>query len=162
MLVSPFYIQMTVTVAIAAVGFVITHWFTSQRDRKNAERLRRLDGLSKAYLTFVRAGIQKDLVKKDLDGKLLPTAREVEDAVAVIHLYGTNEQSAMANTCSVELAKTNKVTFTNLINSLRETIRSDLGLGQLTHTPNYLSIDIFPERTPTDTRAAINPENPQL
>jgi hypothetical protein len=141
-----FYGQMAVTVLTAGIGLIITHWFTSQRDRKNAERLRRLDGLSKAYFSFVRSGIQKDLVKKDLDGKLLPTARDIEDAIAIIHLYGTNSQSKMANTYANQMATTRTANSTVLINSLRETIRADLSLSQLETTPAYLSIEIFPDK----------------
>jgi hypothetical protein len=136
-----FYIQMAITVATAGLGLIATHHFTSLRDRKSAERLRRLDALSKAYFAFVTSGIRKELVRRGEDGKILPTARDVEDAIAMLHLYGTPEQSEMASAYSKAVATTQNGNSTALVNSLRETVRSELGLGQLNNAPSYLSIE---------------------
>lgn len=139
-----FYIQMVVTVLTAGVGLVTAHRFTSKRDIKNAERLRRIDSLSTAYFAFIRTGIDGVIVKKDHEGKLLPTAKNLEDAVAVIHLYGTDEQSILADEYVLKLSDTGSANSTELVDSLRKTIRNELGLTQLVNVPHYLRINYSP------------------
>lgn len=142
-----FYLPLVVTVCVAAGGWIAAHWFTSLRDRKNAERTARLNALSEAYYAFVRSGIAGSFTKKDYDGNLLPVAQDVERAVATVHLYGTPRQSELANEYTSELQDQQHSNATALVDSLREYIRSSLGLAELSETPHYARIDVFKNDT---------------
>lgn len=137
-----FYLQMGVTAIVAFCGWIIAHWFTSRRDRKNAERNVRTNELSKAYFALVRSGIAGSFTKKDYDGKLLPIAQDVEAAVASIHLYGSPEQSQLANDYVMRLELEQHGDATSLVNSLRNDLRADLGLKTLGEI-HYARIQVF-------------------
>ena len=137
-----FHIQMMSTVLVAALGWVVAHRFTSRRDRQNAERQTRVDALSAAYSALVRAGIRGQMVERDSSGGLLPTARDVEDAVAAIHLYGSPQLSRLANAYAREIGSSQSGDATVLVNDLRQSIRDALGLPRLADTPVYVRIDV--------------------
>lgn len=150
-----FYLQLFVTVCVAAAGWIAAHWFTSRRDRKNAERSVRLNALSEAYYAFVRSGIAGSFTKKDYDGNLLPVAQDVERAVATVHLYGTPGQSELANEYVAKLQDQQHGNATALVDSLREYIRSSLGLAKLPKTPHYTRIEVSKNETRTPEPKAL-------
>jgi len=136
------FIKIIFTVAVAAFGWWITHYYTSKRDTEKSRRSARIKALSTAYKALVRAGIDKRLVYKSKDGIIHNEAMPVEDAISIIHLYGNEEQSRLASECAKQFEETNKGSFNDLINSLRKDIREMLGEEDLVEQPLYLKISL--------------------
>lgn len=134
------FIKILFTVIVAALGWLITHYYTSKRDTEKSRRSARIKALSTAYKALVRAGIERRIVYKSEDGIIHNTAAPVEDAISLIHLYGNEEQSKLASKCAKQFEDTNSGNFTDLINSLRKDIREMLGEEDLVEPPLYLII----------------------
>ena len=136
------FLKIIFTVIIAAVGWMVAHHFTSKRDTKNSRRMIRIEALSSCYKIFARAGIDGVLVTKGDDGKVINKAIPVEDAVALVHLYGSQEQSDLASEYANQVGQTQNGDSTKLVNSLRRDIRRMLGEPDLSHDPTYLRVTI--------------------
>jgi len=136
------FIKIFFTIIVAALGWLITHYYTSKRDTAISRRTSRINALSTAYKALVRAGLDGRIVYKSRDGIIHNRATPVEDAIALIHLYGNDEQSKMATECANQFQKTGMGSFTDLINSLRKDIRKMLGEEDLIEQPRYLKISI--------------------
>jgi hypothetical protein len=91
------YLKIIIAVIISVIGWVIAHKFTSARDVKNAQRTTRVEAFTEAYKALIRSGLDKELLPKDQNGKIINKAIPVENAIAIIHLYGTEKQSQMAS-----------------------------------------------------------------
>jgi len=102
----------------------------------------RIEALSSCYKIFARAGIDGVLVTKGDDGKVINKAIPVEDAVALVHLYGSQEQSDLASEYANQVGQTQNGDSTKLVNSLRRDIRRMLGEPDLSHDPTYLRVTI--------------------
>jgi len=134
------YFKIIVAVIVSAIGWVIAHNFTSKRDVTNAQRATRVQAFTEAYKALVRSGLEKELLPTDKDGKVVNKAIPVEDAIAIIHLYGTEEQSQMASKYASNFANNSSADCTELVNSLRKTIRENLGGEDLKNMPIYLVV----------------------
>lgn len=114
----------------------------SKRDLKNARRTSRIEALSIAYKAFVRAGIDRDgLIIRGENDEIIDKATPVENAIAIVHLYGDKEQSELASECAKQLGSTGKVQLTSIVNSLRRDIREMLGEEDIVELPYHLSIE---------------------
>jgi hypothetical protein len=80
------------------------------------------------------------MLKRDSSGKLVNNAIPVEDAIALIHLHGNNQQSELASAYAKQIDQTKSGDSTKLVNALRKDIRSMLGTKDLAAEPYYLSI----------------------
>lgn len=134
------FLKIAFTVAVAAAGWIFAHYYTSKRDTKNSRRAIRIDALSSCYKALVRSGIDGVMVVKDESGKTVSRAGPVEDAIALVHLYGNQKQSEMASTYARQIADKKHGDSTALVNSLRSDIRSMLGETDIEGLPNYLRI----------------------
>lgn len=136
------FIKISFAVVTAVLGWVIAHHFTSRRDRDNSRRSTRIEALSFCYKALVRSGIDGVMVIKGGDGKLINRAGPVEDAVALIHLYGSQEQSCLATEYARQVAQSQNGDATELVKSLRNDIRRMVGEAGLSSDPTYLRITI--------------------
>lgn len=134
------YVQIIVAVILAALGWVVVHKFTSTRELRNARNTTRITALTHCYKIFVRSGIDSTLLKRDEDGNLINGATPVEDAIALIHLHGTQRQFDLANRYTKEMSETDNGNLTELVNSLRDDIREMLGEPELSGLTYYLRI----------------------
>jgi hypothetical protein len=134
------FLKIIVGVIVVVVGWVIAHHFTSKRDIQNSQRAIRNQALTEAYKVLVRAGINGFLLTRDDEGKVINGAKTVEDALSIIHLYGTQEQSVLASKYANEVSSSKIGSSTQLVNSLRKSIRENLGGKDLEHEPVYLKV----------------------
>lgn len=132
---------------IACIGWVTVHFFTSRRDVANLQRAIRNSALAEAYRALVRAGIDGVMVYKDRDGEIVNGAKAVEDAIALIHLYGSIEQSILASKYAQAVSSNNSADVTIIVNVLRKDIRSALGLCEIEKTPIFLKVAVIGEKT---------------
>lgn len=133
-------INTVLTLAGAGLGWWLVHRLNSARDRINSERTMRTTELSKVYAALVRAGINGTLVRKDQDGNVLWEHKEVEDAIAKIYLYGTEDQISLTQEYVKSWDTTQGANATELVDSLRNHIRSSLGLKSVSGPLHYLRV----------------------
>lgn len=134
-------LQFIVGVALAILGWVIGHRFTSARDVNNSQRTVRVAALAAAYSALVRSGIDGVILRRDVDGTVINGAKQVEDAVALVHLYGTQEQSNLASKYANQFAREGGGEATELVNALRKDIRESLGDRDVEGQPHYLRVN---------------------
>ncbi|WP_448556917.1 hypothetical protein [Thalassotalea montiporae] len=127
-------------ILIALIGVYFTHKFTSKRDVLNSQRALKIEALSTAYKALVRSGLEKDLLPKDEMGNVQNKAIPVEDAIAIIHLHGSDLQSRLASQYSLDFANNQGADCTELVNSLRNEIRESLGYEKLEALTYYLPV----------------------
>lgn len=130
-------IPVAITIVLAIAGWVVGHKLTSQRDIKNKQREIRIKYLIDAYEALMVAGRNRTI---------LPNHKEVERSVFIIEMFGTPKQVELSRKFTKEMAESNNSNFTELVVSLRNFVRTELGLKNLGEEINILRID---------------PENPQ-
>jgi hypothetical protein len=128
-------------IIVSLFGWLVAHYLASARDRKNRERELRISVLSEAYLALVRIGIDGALLFKDKDGQLVTNVESAENAIAMIHLYGTKSMSGLATTYAKDMSS-GKGDCTKLVNEIRKYIRTELGLTDINTRPHYLSVKV--------------------
>lgn len=134
-------IQVVVAVVIATSGWAVVHFYAQQRDVANKQREFRLKALEKAYLSLLKIGVAGLILEYDEEENLVVDRSDlIEEAIAIIHLYGTNEQSRLATKYSIEVGDTNGGQLTDLVNSLRADIRQSLAGQDIDETPKYVKI----------------------
>lgn len=133
-------------ILIALIGVYVTHKFTSRRDVLNSQRALKIEALSTAYKALVRSGLEKDLLPKDEMGNVQNKAIPVEDAIAIIHLHGSDLQSRLASQYALDFASNRGADCTELVNSLRNEIRDSLGYEKLEALTYYLSVTPNPKK----------------
>ncbi|UHQ55804.1 hypothetical protein [Microbulbifer sp. YPW16] len=142
-----FYIKIFVIVSVASVGWIITHFFTSRRDLKNARRQRRIEALSNSYDLLIRLGLDKGIpARENHEGELETYAREVEQAIVMIHLYGNEEQVKLTNELVQKLSDEKIYSADGLVNALRVDIRRDLGMKRVNVAPIYTRQTVIDRR----------------
>ncbi len=134
------YIKILFAVFIAVVGWIAAHHFTAKRDLNNSRRLARIEALSSCYKIFVRSGIDGVLIKKN-GSEVVDRAGDIEDAILMIHLYGSQEQSELANQYVNDMSTNQNADSTKLVDSLRKDIRGMLGEQDFLSKPSYLKIN---------------------
>ena len=134
------YIKILFAVFIAALGWIAAHYFTAKRDLHNSRRLARIEALSNCYKIFIRSGIDGSLIKQR-GSEVIDKAGDIEDAILLIHLYGSQEQSELANQYVNDMSNNQNADSTKLVDSLRKDIRKMLGEQDLISKPSYLRIN---------------------
>jgi hypothetical protein len=124
-----------VAVALAAFGWVVVHIFNSQRDLKNRLLELRLQRLYEAFINlynFIGEHVTPESVSS------------FQRALADIQLYGTKQQVEYAQRLQSQLAQSSNgnLDIADLLTVLRDSIRSDLNLEQLSEKPFKPSITI--------------------
>ena len=125
------YIKILFAVFIAALGWIAAHYFTAKRDLNNSRRLARIEALSSCYKIFVRSGINGSLIQ-NRGTQVIDIGENIEDAILMIHLYGSQEQSELANQYVNDMSTNQNADSTKLVDSLRKDIRGMLGEQVLT------------------------------
>lgn len=134
------YIKILFAVFIAALGWIAAHYFTARRDLNNSRRLARIEALSSCYKIFIRSGIDGSLIRNS-GSEIIDKGGDIEDAIFMIHLYGSQEQSFLANQYVNDMSTNQNADSTKLVDSLRKDIRSMLGEQDLISKPSYLKIN---------------------
>lgn len=139
-----FYIKIFSAVVLASLGWIISHYFTSKRDEKNAQRQRRIDALSKAYDVLIRLGLDNGIpARRNHELKIEEYSREFEHTVVMIHLYGNRKEIELVNKVTRKLADEAFYSATDLVNELRRDIRNELGMDVYEDiTPHYAKNEV--------------------
>jgi hypothetical protein len=132
-------LQILVSAVVAVTVVALTHLFTSYRERESKRRERRT-----AYLVAAFRSLSKATHRL----RLYEVADELEQAVADIQLLGTPEQVRLAQQFANDLATTRNAEMNELLISLRDDLRSELGRKPITGRMVWLSIG-RPEDNPS-------------
>ena len=126
-------LSLGVPLLVAVLGWWSVHRLNARRDRQNKIRELRTRYLVDACRTLTRVGLEKDCV---------PLARELEDAVSDIYLFGTSSQVQLVKAYVLEMSQNNSGALTDLIMDLRNDLRRELDLPQLAEPPHLLKINL--------------------
>lgn len=119
--------------AVVMIGWWSVHRLNARRDRQNKIRELRTRYLVDACRTLTRVGLEKDCV---------PLAKDLEDAISDIYLFGTPSQVRLAKAYVLEMSQNNSGALTDLIMDLRNDLRRELDLPQLAAPPHLLKINL--------------------
>ncbi|MET2985385.1 hypothetical protein [Aureibaculum conchae] len=117
------YLKILVSVTLAVIGWLIGHYFTERRNKINKRREISLDHLISAYRI-----ITQDVTHREWDAD---SRIKFEKVISEIQLFGTKKQVQISIDIINEFAKNRTVNLDILINSLRNDLRNQLGLGKI-------------------------------
>jgi hypothetical protein len=121
------------TLVAAAVAAVLAHRFTSRRDLANRRRELRTEYLLNAYRAVADA-IGRNLQQSPED------ARAFERGLTDIQLLGSKSQAEMAMKLGREMTETAEGDPHSLLRALRDDLRDELDLEQLSTEVNQTRI----------------------
>ncbi len=118
-------IPLLVTTVVAISGWVVGHRLNAERDLQNKRIELRIKYLLEAYRNL-ESSVETNVSRKNLD--------ILESAISDIQLLGTPEQVDKVLSWSSQFSKTGiqkDVNLQNLLEDLRSSLRSELGLRNL-------------------------------
>jgi hypothetical protein len=125
------FIKLIVTSIIVIIGWIIVHYFTSNRDAKNKKREISLNHLIYSYDILTNEIAQRPVGKERND--------KMERLISQIQLFGTVEQVKLAIDLKNEIiANDGNVNLDPLINSLRNSLRKELKLDQISKNVEWI------------------------
>lgn len=127
------FIPVVIAGALTVLGWSAVNRLTERREKRNKARELRVQYLAKACRVFARTGLERSAV---------PMAKELEDAVADVYLFGTDEQVVLVRKFAQEFAAKQSANLDELLKSLRDELRDELELRRLTENPTLLKITI--------------------
>ncbi|MCK5595532.1 hypothetical protein KAI19_05085 [bacterium] len=114
------YIEITIAIIIAALGWIIVHRFTSRRDRKNKIREIRIQYLIEA---FRKIGMAAQREKPDA------CFSELESSFHDVQLFGSEKQINTLMEFLDEYREKKTANVDMLLNELRDDLRKELSLS---------------------------------
>ena len=120
-------------IAAGAFVAVLTHRFTSRRDHANRRSEMRIQFLLGAYRSLA------DASNRGLQGNT-SDSRRFEQAVEDIQLLGSTAQAEKARELAQEMASEGGASTDDLLRTLRDDLRQELGLPALPDPPVHLRI----------------------
>jgi hypothetical protein len=117
--------------ALTILGWWAVNWLGEKRDRRNKIRELRMQYLTNACRLIAQVGRQ---------GDVLPLARELEEAVSDVYLFGTSRQIELVRKFVVEFSTRQSANMDELINTLRNDLRRDLLLPPLAGNAAFLKV----------------------
>jgi|SRR4030042_4419177 len=116
------YIEIIITIVIAALGWIIVHHFTSRRDRKNKIREIRIQYLIEAFRKIGMA------IQREKDDTFFG---ELESAFHDVQLFGSKRQINMLMEFMDEYREKKTANIDMLLNELRDDLRKELSLSPI-------------------------------
>ena len=98
------YIKIVTAVFIAVLGWVVAHYFTSQKSRNDKKRDLSIEYLTNAYRFLTTEVVQKDI---SLEGWA-----KLENVIADIQLFGFVEQVALVKELADSMHKVENLKWT--------------------------------------------------
>ncbi len=113
--------KIVVTIAIAALGWIIVHYFNTKRDRTLKRRELVTSHLINSYKVLTIDITQRDAnLERDL---------KLESVIAELQVFGSEEQIRLTKKLVDDIRNNKEFLMDELINSLRNDLRNELGLS---------------------------------
>ncbi len=122
-------IKIYITIWVAIIGWAISYFLARRKELLSRRSDKRVDYLISAYRNL-ESSANKEQTNE--------TREKVENAIADIHLFGTEEQIKLANEFSKKITKTGEGSYHELLLQLREDLRIELKLSKSIKQINYL------------------------
>ncbi|HMN25510.1 MAG TPA: hypothetical protein PKE38_13485 [Ignavibacteriaceae bacterium] len=113
-------LKIVVTAITVVLGWIVGHYFTSTRDRRNKKRDLTIQHLINAYTVLTNEITHRP--------KSINSDRALEKVISDIQLFGSIEQVEIAKSLAAEIAQKGNSGIDDLINSLRNDLRRQLKL----------------------------------
>jgi hypothetical protein len=114
------YIKIVATVFVAALGWIVAHYFTSQKSRNDKKRDLSIEYLSNAYRFLTTEIVQRDISDESW--------AKLEKVITDVQLFGSPEQVELIKNLVECIVQGGEFELDELINSLRKDLRKELGL----------------------------------
>lgn len=124
------YFKVITTIAIAVTGWVVGHIINSMRDVRLKKRETSTKYLIDAYRVLSHEINNRDLTEE--------RKVQLENLIADIQLFGSIDQINLAKRLAEEIVENTSFSLDPLINSLRDSLRDQLGLGKVTGNVRWL------------------------
>ena len=125
------FAQILIPALVALAVALLTHFFTSARDKSNKRREQRINYLVGAF---------RALAKASNHPRLHEVAPDLEQAIADIQLFGTQEQVRLAHEFVDALASQGSASLDPLLLSVRNGLRSELGAPSIKSNIMWLRV----------------------
>ena len=124
------YAKIFITAAVAVLGWIAGHYFTSEKSRNDKKRDLSLEYLTRAYQFLTTEIVQRDISN---EGWV-----KLEGIIAEIQLFGSVEQVRLAKELADSVSRGGEFEMDALINSLRKDLRNQLGLKAVSGNVKWL------------------------
>jgi hypothetical protein len=125
-------LPLLISTLVAIIGWLMGHWLNARRDQTNRRADLRIEFLLEAYRKLERASNRPSNLESQVS--------DLESAIADVQLLGRPNQVAMAAEFSQRFAKERVASLDGLISELRNDLRSELSLEQVSSRPIHLRI----------------------
>jgi|SRR6185312_1666044 len=130
------YLKILATVTTAVIGWIVAHYLNTLRDRS----LKRKEVITSHLINAYRV-LTNDVTKRDLT----PERRtKLENVVADIQLFGSIEQIVLAKKLTDDIVANSEFPLDDLINNLKNDLRSQLGLKTVKGNVRWLRFGEIP------------------
>ena len=123
-------IKTTISVIIAAIGWMIVHYFNSKRDRT----LKRREIITK-HLIDAYKFLADEIVHRE---STFERDKKLELVIAELQLFGSHRQIELAKELTDAITKGGTFYVDELLNELRNDLRHELGLPPVTGNVRWL------------------------
>jgi hypothetical protein len=123
--------KLLIPAVVVMIGWIISHQFSSWRDRENRRREHRLNYLIDAFRSISKASHHPALHE---------IAQDIERAVSDIQFLGSQRQIKAAQEFANSLAGSKKADLDPLLTSLRDELRREVGREPFTGPILWLKI----------------------
>lgn len=127
------YLKIFITVALAVIGWLIGHYFTTKRDIANKRRELVINHLIEAYRIITNEISHRD-ESEERNIKL-------ENLLSDIQLFGSSEQILIATKLADDVAAGGVFELNELIISLRNNLRKELNLPAVADNVKWLRFE---------------------
>jgi hypothetical protein len=125
--------KILVTIIIAALGWIIVHYFNTKRDRTLKRRELVTSHLINSYKVLTIDITQREAnTERDL---------KLESVIAELQLFGSEEQIRLTKKLVDDIHNKSGFLMDDLINNLRNDLRDELGLSLIQGNVRWLRFD---------------------
>ena len=124
------YLKIAATVILAVIGWIIAHHYANKRAITSKRREIVTEHLINTYRVLANEISQR--------GKTPENTKYLEDILSDIQLFGSIEQVNLARTLAIEACEKECFELDPLINSLRNDLRTELGLVPVATNVHWL------------------------
>mgnify|MGYP005989420047 CR=1 FL=1 len=124
------YLKIFIAILLAVLGWLVAHYFTSQRDKKNKSREISVQHLINAYLILTNEIAHRP--DSDLKND------KIEIIVTEIQLFGSKHQIKIVKKLAHSIGQRKTVDLDPLINSLRDDLRKQINLESIEDNVTWL------------------------